>query len=292
MGPLVLNFWRPPTCNDMGASLHEKLAFWQDAGRSALPVNPLDVSVDTDSDSVIVKVDLKIGEEGATVSLKYEVSPQKIHIGAHWQPGNALSQAPPRVGFTGTLVAGFETVEWFGRGPHEAYIDRSTSARVGRFTGLISEQTFKYVRPQENGNKLDTRWMALRRGTAGSGLLITAIAPTPTLAMQCHRFNLADFGCHHKPEWREQLVVRHGGELSECPETSICVDAAQMGVGGSNSWGRLPLKEHMIPADLELRWAFQLRPLSSVAMEGRNVAAIAREERSCRAATLAWVCAD
>merc|ERR1711933_138356 len=68
---------------------------------------------------------------------------------------------PPRIGFQGTLVKGFDNVEWFGRGPHESYIDRYSSARIGRFKGSILQQTFKYVRPQENGNKHDTRWMAL-----------------------------------------------------------------------------------------------------------------------------------
>eukprot|EP00438_Fugacium_kawagutii_P006991 Skav233388 [mRNA] locus=scaffold1038:188482:188823:+ [translate_table: standard] len=79
-----------------------------------------------------------------------------------------------RIGFTTTLVDGFERVEWFGRGPHESYLDRHASARVGLYEGSISEQTVKYVRPQENGNKFQTRWMDLSRkkGYPGNGLLI------------------------------------------------------------------------------------------------------------------------
>lgn len=60
--------------------------------------------------------------------------------------------APMRIGFTTTLVDGFEDVEWFGRGPHESYVDRHASARVSLHRGSIQEQTVKYVRPQENGN--------------------------------------------------------------------------------------------------------------------------------------------
>lgn len=84
--------------------------------------------------------------------------------------------SPMRVGFATTLVDGFEDVEWFGRGPHESYLDRYASARVGVHQGSILEQTVKYVRPQEmldvdrprsvqvrNGNKFETRWMALKR---------------------------------------------------------------------------------------------------------------------------------
>ena len=46
-----------------------------------------------------------------------------------------------RIGFTGSLVDGFHDVEWFGRGPHESYLDRHASARVGLFQGSIAEQT-------------------------------------------------------------------------------------------------------------------------------------------------------
>eukprot|EP00913_Durusdinium_trenchii_P019465 g18299.t1 len=37
--------------------------------------------------------------------------------------------APMRIGFTATLIDGFEDVEWFGRGPHESYLDRHASAK-------------------------------------------------------------------------------------------------------------------------------------------------------------------
>ena len=91
--------------------------------------------------------------------------------------------APMRVGFTGSLVDGFRDVEWFGRGPHESYLDRHASARVGLFQGTIAEQTFKYVRPQENGNKYQTRWMALKRQPADacSMLFISAQEPGSTM---------------------------------------------------------------------------------------------------------------
>merc|ERR1712157_416639 len=92
---------------------------------------------------------------------------------------------PQRVGFRGRLSEGFETVEWFGRGPHESYVDRYASARVGHFQGNILDQTFKYVRPQENGNKLDTRWMAMKRAksSGNAGLLIASCAPSPSTGL-------------------------------------------------------------------------------------------------------------
>lgn len=164
--------------------------------------------------------------------------------------------APPRVGFKGTLKDGFENVEWFGRGPHESYIDRYVSARVGAFQGTILDQTFKYVRPQENGNKLDTRWMSLKREN-GSGLSLVAEEPSPTLGMQAHRYALSSFD---GPDSKLAQAIKHCGELEPRPETDFCIDVLQMGVGGIDSWGSKPLPEHMLKADQKFEWCFSLRP--------------------------------
>lgn len=171
--------------------------------------------------------------------------------------------APPRVGFKGLLHEGFEDVQWFGRGPHESYVDRYVSARVGLFESSILDQTFKYVRPQENGNKMDTRWMALKRAAGKdascAGLLIVSQAPSSALAMQCHRYSLGDFD---GGEDKAKQAYLHAGELVQRADTAFCVDVAQMGVGGIDSWCSRPLKQHMIGSTQEFEWAFQLRPVS------------------------------
>eukprot|EP00930_Biecheleria_cincta_P030961 TRINITY_DN21459_c0_g3_i1.p1 TRINITY_DN21459_c0_g3~~TRINITY_DN21459_c0_g3_i1.p1 ORF type:complete len:1349 (+),score=180.65 TRINITY_DN21459_c0_g3_i1:346-4047(+) len=183
--------------------------------------------------------------------------------------------APARIGFTCSIAAGLEEVEWFGRGPHESYLDRHASARVGRFTGRIVDQTFKYVRPQENGNKFETRWLALKgnlNGTVGGLLAASVSAP---LSMQCHRYSLADFDA---PEDKIKQRVLHGGELVERPETTLCVDVAQWGVGGIDSWGSKPLPKHIIDKSECFSWSFRLCPLSpeEAAADGFALAAQAR----------------
>ena len=60
---------------------------------------------------------------------------------------------------------------WWGRGPHENYSDRKESAELGLWSGTVNEQFVPYVRPQENGNKEEVRWLELTDGT-GHGLRV------------------------------------------------------------------------------------------------------------------------
>ena len=60
--------------------------------------------------------------------------------------------------------------------------------------------------------------------------------------------------------------MRHGANsvLQSRPNmTTVCVDAAMMGVGGINSWGAPPLPQHRIPGGVPTRWSFRLRPFGS-----------------------------
>ncbi|KAL1527440.1 hypothetical protein AB1Y20_016106 [Prymnesium parvum] len=174
----------------------------------------------------------------------------RLHIGG--------SPPPLRLGFEAAFVReAAEAVEWYGRGPHESYCDRWRGARLGVWGGSVAEQTFRYVRPQENGNKFETRWMSLANEAMTHGtLVVSASAP---LSMQCHHFDLEQFDCY--PATRTPRV-RHGATLTEKDLTTVCIDGAQAGVGGIDSWGSLPLIQHRLSLDKPIEWAFVLRPFS------------------------------
>ena len=127
--------------------------------------------------------------------------------------------------------------------------------RVGRWDGTVAGQTFKYCRPQENGNKLETRWMALSDEEGGSGLLVVALGAP--LSMQCHHYLPEDFDV--LPDSATPRV-RHGAQLAERDLTLLCVDGAHAGVGGIDSWGSQPLPQHRLSFDEPIEWAFVLKP--------------------------------
>ena len=79
---------------------------------------------------------------------------------------NSLPEIP-RFGMKFSLPKDYNDLTWYGRGPHESYWDRKTSAAIGYYSGSVWEQTFQYVRPQETGNKTDVFWMTLSNGQNG-----------------------------------------------------------------------------------------------------------------------------
>ena len=74
---------------------------------------------------------------------------------------SALIPEIPRMRMQMQLPEEFSNLKWFGRGPHENYSDRKTSALVGLYESTVAGQYVPYIRPQENGYKTDTRWLAL-----------------------------------------------------------------------------------------------------------------------------------
>jgi beta-galactosidase len=75
----------------------------------------------------------------------------------------------PRLGVRFAVPAALQRVEWFGRGPGEAYPDTRLAARVGRFARTVPELQTPYLMPQENGSRTEVRWATLTNA-AGAGL--------------------------------------------------------------------------------------------------------------------------
>ena len=67
----------------------------------------------------------------------------------------------PRLGVRFAVPRSLERVEWFGRGPGEAYPDSHLAARVGRFSATVAALQTPYLMPQENGSRTEVRWAVL-----------------------------------------------------------------------------------------------------------------------------------
>src|SRR5512136_1894001 len=144
------------------------------------------------------------------------------------------------------LPGGFEQLTWFGRGPHENYIDRNTGAAVGLYHSTVDEQYVPYILPQENGNKTDVRWLTLTNAD-GVGLLVSA---EPVMEASVSHFTAADL-----------TRAAHTNELERRDEVILNLDHKQCGLGGA-SCGPGTLEQYLIKPG-EFNFSFRLRPFKS-----------------------------
>jgi beta-galactosidase/evolved beta-galactosidase subunit alpha len=151
----------------------------------------------------------------------------------------------PRIGLELTLPGALDRVVWLGRGPGESYADSKQAAQFGLWRASVDELWTPYVRPQENGNRADTRWVALH-DTSGTGLLA---AGDPTLDFSAHRFTTEDLD---RAEHTYELVPR--------PTITLHLDYRQNGLG-SGSCGPGVMPAHQLRAE-PFVFRVRLRPLA------------------------------
>jgi hypothetical protein len=152
----------------------------------------------------------------------------------------------PRIGLQMQLPVGYEQFAWYGRGPHETYVDRKEGAPVGVYGGAVDEQYVPYIVPQENGNKTDVRWVALTNQD-GIGLLASG---DRWLEVSAHHYSTEDL-----------TRATHTHELERREEITLNLDYAQSGLG-SASCGPGRLEEYQLKPE-EVRYSVRLRPFSS-----------------------------
>ena len=64
-----------------------------------------------------------------------------------------------RAGLQVSIPGNYRHITWFGRGPQESMLDRKSGYAVGIYELDIEDFIHSYVRPQENANRSDVRWV-------------------------------------------------------------------------------------------------------------------------------------
>lgn len=245
-GPIP-NFWRAPTDSDWGYFSPTVLATWRHAGARRTVV---DVKVDKINDyalSFTVKSTLPTKSQSDYQQVYTVYSTGDIKVTSTLKPGAQLPMIP-EVGNMLTIPKEFDHVTWYGKGPDENYIDRQTGYQVGIYQKDVEDFFVDYIKPQETGNRTGVRWVSLTNDQ-GVGLLAKAEGEMEFNAL------------FYTPEQLSSTL--HSYMLPQGQDITLRLNQIQMGLGGDNSWGAMPLTQYQIPADKTYEYTYTLKPIST-----------------------------
>jgi beta-galactosidase len=132
---------------------------------------------------------------------------------------------------------------------------------VGHYTQTVNEQyRYGYVRPQESGNKTELKWFKITNGN-GTGLEITSDKKFSASALPFYRKDMDISLLGRQTHSLELLAKAHTLDRNN-GTTFVNFDLAQMGLGGIDSWGALPLEKYRLNA-AEREFHFILRPVNN-----------------------------
>lgn len=240
------NFWRAPTDNDFGAHIHRKYVAWKNP-----EIRLKSLKQRTENKQVIVETAYEMPGVSAKLNLTYVINSegaikvtQKMTTDKKAKVSNMF-----RFGMLMQMPRSFETIEYYGRGPIENYIDRNHCTDLGIYRQSVTEQFYSYIRPQENGTKTEIRWWRMIN-KAGNGIEVVAASPFSASALH-YTIESLDEG------WSKQQ--RHSPDVEEADLTNLCIDKIQAGLGCVNSWGSIALPEYQVPYQ-DYEFTFILSP--------------------------------
>lgn len=245
---LAPNFWRAPTDNDFGRGVQKSYKVWKN-----LVLKMVSFKQEIRDNQALIHAEYDIEEVSGKLYLTYAINNKgSIKVTQKIVPQSSDKKVIdlPRFGMQLRLPVEYNAIEYYGRGPVENYSDRSLSMPIGKYRQTVEEQFYPYVRPQENGTKTDIRWWRLMN-ISGNGLMFTADSPFSASALN-YTIESLDEG--------DVKIQRHSSEVAKVNFTNFCIDKAQMGVGGVNTWGTPPLPEYRLPYQ-EYEFSFIMEPV-------------------------------
>ena len=260
--PLMPCFNRAPVENDLGAGLQFRQGLWRNP---AFEVK--DFSITPQESSCLVEVTYApIGGVAAVSVFYYMAADGSLSVVESLSDAGGLSDAPDlfRFGMRFAMPGAYDTVDFFGLGPWENYVDRCSAALLGRYRQKVADQYhYGYVRTQESGTHTGLRFFRVLDGD-GNGLELASAVDfsASALPFSLEQLDVAapEGDTRQKNHNNQYGIPRHPQELRPTGNTYVHVDAVQMGVGGIDSWGAMPLEQYRIPA-APREFRFVLRPV-------------------------------
>ncbi len=209
--------------------------YWNLIGLETSETVLCDCKMKSDSDGEFIRTKYKfIGKKILTLAkatVDYRIDENgKIKVTAKLKKAFPLTRMLPRFGVHCEFSGEFESTEYYGRGPIENYSDFKEHSPIGRYECAVSDMGHKYIKPQDSGNRGDTREAALVSESAK----IVFKADGKAFSFNANPFTL-----------KQLIKANHIEDLPDCDTVFTAVDGFVRGTG-TGSCGPGPAKEHTI----------------------------------------------
>lgn len=233
--PTITTF-RALTDNDRGAGHGFERVQWLGAGRYARCVGNEIEQVDDDTLKVTYVYELATPQR-TRVTVAYTADTTgRVNLRVNYPGKEGELPTMPAFGIEWALPVEYSRLRFFGAGPEETYRDRK-HAKLGIWSTDAFADHAPYLMPQETGNHEEVRWAEITDGH-GHGLRVNRAAGADPFAM-----SLQPYSSFMLEE------AQHQDELPVPKHMFLRVLAAQMGVGGDDSWMSPVHPQYQIPAD-------------------------------------------
>lgn len=237
--PLEPYFWKPVNDNQASNGYEQRLGAWREAGEGRR-VKSLTAATEGNAAVITALMELPVG---ADYTLTYRITDaDEVMVTADYRPVADSIPLMPKFGMRMRLPADYQQVAWYGRGEQENYPDRKLGEHIGLYYLPLSAFQTEYVKPQDNGNRCDVRWLSLS-------------SPRHTLTVRgCQPL------CVRAWDYGEEALGRagHPHELERGRYVNLNIDSDIHGVGGINSFGARTLDKYTIDGNLPRSYSFIL----------------------------------
>lgn len=235
------DFWRAPNDNDYGCWWPARTQVFKEASNSFMP------EVTVEGNAIVARYGFGKESEGAAFVARYSMCGESLKV--DFKFAGAKTSQPieiPRIGFRMRLPESADAFSYYGRGPWENYCDRFTSCFVGKYESSAEKEFVPYVRPQECGHHIGCQ-------TLNIGNLKVTGEEFEFSALRCsvedldaeeavgkeYQYDWKDPAGNYTPEAARNNLRRHV-HVNDIPVrdyVELCIDGAQSGIGGYDSWG-------------------------------------------------------
>ncbi|MFX0165445.1 MAG: glycoside hydrolase family 2 TIM barrel-domain containing protein [Promethearchaeota archaeon] len=245
---LVPNFWRAPTDNDTervdlrrNRDLNTDLT-WKEASKKRV-IKKIEFTK-IKAQLIRINVEFDVVNAKKSLKIKYDVYGNGvIVISNEFTPNKQMI----RFGMQTSIPKEFNKMTWYGRGPHETMFDRKTGAAIGIYSDVVENLIHPYIKPQENGNRTDVRWVTMTDEEGMAGLLVSDVGGT-NLSISAWPYTMEDLE-----------TARHNYQLPHREFIIFNIDYKQRGVGGDMPARAVLHRKYRLDKDKKYSYSFLLR---------------------------------